>query len=56
MEEKINSKKKKLQCASGSARGLEDMEVGVKAAWMTGAKLKNKAHLQALPMRFRTYL
>ena len=32
------------------------MEVGVKSAWMTGAKLKNKAHLQALPTRFSNVL
>ena len=33
------------------ARSLEEMEVRVEAAWMTGAKLKNKAHLQALLLR-----
>ena len=45
----VVKEKKPLWC-SRSARGLEDTEVGVQAAWMTGAKPKNKAHLQALPL------
>ena len=39
--------KKNWYCAR-SASGLEETKVGVQATRMTGAKLKNKAHLQVL--------
>ena len=34
----------------GSAHGVDETEVGVKTAWLTGAKLKYQSHFQALPL------
>ena len=40
-----------VEYSLSTLESLQKMEGRVKAAGMTGAKLKNKAHLQALPLR-----